>query len=153
MANILRLSEASALGLHAMAVLTQRRDERLSGRALAAALGASEHTLAKVMHTLVRGGMADAVRGAQGGFRIARDPADVTLLEIYECIEGPFGDAGCLLGDPACDGAPCVMRSLMERLNAEAREHFRGTTLQELAAAVRLGKRTREDADAEPADA
>ncbi len=57
--------------------------------------------LAKVLQRLVKHGLVRSRRGASGGFKLARDPATVTLAEVVEKIEGPIFFNYCL----ACKGA------------------------------------------------
>lgn len=45
--------------------------------------------MAKHMQALARSGVVTSVRGAGGGYRLARPPAEVTLWDIVEAIEGP----------------------------------------------------------------
>ena len=46
--------------------------------------------LLKILQQLVRAGLAQGIRGPQGGFRLRRDAGDITLLDIIEALEGPF---------------------------------------------------------------
>ena len=54
MSNLLRISEASSLALHTMALLAKMPDRHLSNAGLAGILRASEHTLSKVLQRLVK---------------------------------------------------------------------------------------------------
>jgi Rrf2 family protein len=45
--------------------------------------------LAKQMQALRRAGIAESVRGKRGGYRLARSPDDISLLDIVIAIEGP----------------------------------------------------------------
>ena len=139
MTDILKISDGSSLAFHAMALLARHPEKRASTTKMAELFGASEHTLAKVMHDLVRAGFVDSVRGAGGGFSIIRDPQKVTLLEIYEAIDGPLEEQHCLLGKPACNGKTCVMQGLMSKLHQELHGYFKKTTLDALANAIEIG--------------
>lgn len=59
-----------------------------SPRRLAAGLGESPTYLAKVLRQLVRAGVLDVARGVRGGVRLARNPGEVTLLEVVEACQG-----------------------------------------------------------------
>ena len=139
MTDILKLSDGSSLALHAMALLARHPERRVSTTKMADLFGASEHTLAKVMHDLVRAGYVDSVRGAGGGFSLIRDPAKVTMLEIYEAIDGPLEEQHCLLGKPACEGKECVMQGLLGKLHKELHGYFSRTRLDTLARAIEIG--------------
>jgi Rrf2 family protein len=138
MTDILKLSDASSLAFHALALLARHPEERASTTRMAELFGASEHTLAKVMHELVRTGFVDSVRGAGGGFSLIVNPDQVTLLTIYETVDGPLRPQRCLLGKPACNGKHCVMQGLLGKLHAELHGYFSRTTLSDLARAIQI---------------
>lgn len=143
MMQLLHVSEAASLGLHAMAMLAKAGEERKGLSALAGPLGASEHTLSKVMQRLVHAGLATSTRGPRGGFSLSGDPETITLLQVYEAVEGPIGEAGCLLGKPACDGTGCVLGGLVESVHTQVKGYLTTTTLAALAKGVTLkGERT-----------
>ena len=102
MANVLRISEAATLALHTLALLAARPGVILSTHKIAARLDASEAHLAKVLQRLARMGLVRSIRGARGGFVLGREPADVTLLEAYEAIDGPLRPSTCLMGHRVC---------------------------------------------------
>ena len=55
------------------------------------------------------------------------------LLEVYEAIEGPVDDGGCLLGEPICNGHDCVLGEVIQRVHRQVRDYLAETTLDELA--------------------
>src|ERR671920_2629809 len=58
--------------------------------------------LEQLFATLRRAGILSSQRGVKGGYRFAREPADVTALEIVELLDGPLGrDAEGVLGEAA----------------------------------------------------
>jgi Rrf2 family protein len=132
MANLVRISEAASLGLHTMALLAKRNDRRWTNQDLADTLGASAHHLAKVMQRLVRAGMVSSTVGPQGGFQLAGDACGITLMDIYQAIEGPLPETGCLLGKPICDGRDCILGELVQKVEREIRSHLASTTLAQM---------------------
>ena len=58
--------------------------------------------LEQLFAVLRRGGIISSQRGVKGGYRFARDPASVTILEIVELLDGPLGrDAKGTFADAA----------------------------------------------------
>jgi len=95
-----------------------RAEEPTRVTQLASALRASEAHLSKVLQRLARAGMVTSVRGPKGGFLMARDAAEVSLLDVYVALDGPVAEETCLLAKPACaQPGACAVRSL----NAEIR--------------------------------
>ena len=68
--------------------------------------------LAKTISQLSVAGLLHTSRGARGGVALARDPKDITLLEVIEAIEGPMalheclGDGGSCTFDEGCPLRP-----------------------------------------------
>jgi len=135
-AGLINISEAASLGLHTMALLAKSERQRLTNQEMAELLGASVHHLAKVMRRLVKVGLVDSIRGPQGGFVLGKPAKDITLLGIYEAIEGPVERVGCLFQNPVCDGGSCVLGRAVESVHEQLRDYLGNTTLDELAADV-----------------
>ncbi len=133
MGNLVRISEPASLSLHAAAILARRPGERVANQEIASTLHVSEHHLAKVMQQLVRVGIVQSTRGPHGGFELARAPKDITLLQLFEAVEGPLGDAQCLLGEPVCDGGDCLVGELVHSVHQHVRQYLAETTLARLA--------------------
>jgi Rrf2 family transcriptional regulator, cysteine metabolism repressor len=66
--------------------------------------------LEQLFAVLRRAGIISSQRGVKGGYRFARDPASVSVLEIVELLDGPLGrDAAGVFAD-AADAARNVLR-------------------------------------------
>lgn len=135
MQHNLRISEAASLALHAMALLAGDERRARPTREMAETLNVSDHHLAKVMQRLGRAGLVQSQRGPRGGFRLARQRESISLLEVYEAVEGPLAGQTCLLGHPVCQG-PCALSGLMRRLGDDVKTYLSGTTLGDLAAGL-----------------
>lgn len=135
MGNLLRLSESVTLALHVMVILAQDEGRSTTPR-LAERFRASPHTLAKVFQSLARAGLVKAVRGPKGGFTLARPADQISLLDIFEAIDGPLGKPRCPLSRPFCDGSRCVLGGLVESVQEEGRDYFSRTTVAELARTI-----------------
>ena len=134
MSKLLRMPEAVSLGLHAAVALAEVRDRPVSARELAARFGASEAHLAKVLQRLVKEGIVRSTRGPKGGFRLNRPADEVSLLEVYEAIEGPVEPWGCLFGKPVCGRSECMFAGYLEEFDARFRAYLARATLGALAA-------------------
>jgi len=58
--------------------------------------------LAKILQKLVKAGIVKSFRGAKGGCQLTRKPADITLLDVIEAIQGPVAMNVCALDSKAC---------------------------------------------------
>lgn len=128
----LRISEAASLGMHAMGLLSTREGQPMSARMVADRLGVSEAHLSKVLQRLKKVGLLSSTRGPKGGFRLIRDPEAVSLLEVFEAIEGPVEPANCLFGIPLCDGESCVLGKVIVDINNTLFEYLGEKTLADI---------------------
>ena len=79
--------------------------------------------LEQLFATLRRAGLLRSQRGVKGGYTFARPPADITVLEVVELLDGPFGrDAEGIFGDAAA-AARAVMQAstIADIIEGEAR--------------------------------
>ena len=132
MANAVRISEACSLALHTMAFIASQNGSACSTRDIADELGVSADHLAKVLQRLAKARLVSNTRGPKGGSRLAKNPQDITLLQIYETIEGSFTFGQCVLGKSHCSGLDCMLGGFMERANIEIHRELSRTTLQHL---------------------
>ena len=61
-----------------------------------------ESFLAKILQSLVRGGLAVSQRGAHGGFALARPASRITMQEVIEAVDGPVAVNQCVLSPEDC---------------------------------------------------
>jgi Rrf2 family protein len=85
----------------------------LSPRSIAGRLGLSPTYTAKVTAHLARAGILHTYRGAQGGVTLARRPASITLLDIFEACQGK------VVGDHCQSGVPPQHSCSFHRVAAE----------------------------------
>lgn len=102
---------------------------------LARDTGLPAPTVSKLLTMLGRSGLLDAQRGAQGGYRLAQDPAEVSVADIIAAIEGPIALMDCLSDtSPDCGVEPfCPTRTNWDRINYAIRTALESITLEEMA--------------------
>jgi len=138
MSNVLRMSEAASLALHATVLLANTNGGPLKTKEIADGLRVSPNHLSKVLQRLVRVGLVESVRGRCGGYELARPPSKVTLGQVYEAIDGPLKAVDCLFSEPVCMGKKCILSDLLVGLDKEVREYLSNTKLSNMTG-VRLG--------------
>ena len=135
MSQVWRISEASSIAFHATTMLAALPDRMFTTKQIASTLGVSDHHLSKVLQRLAKAGLVKATRGPKGGFELERPADEITLLEVYEAIEGPLEDVGCLLGKPVCRPGACILGDLLESVNKQVRDYLENARLSELTGA------------------
>jgi Rrf2 family protein len=83
----MKIHKASLFALYAVLELANDPERQLSATDIADQYGISTHHLAKVLRTLVRAGLVQAVRGAGGGYRFSGVINRTTLLDVIGLFE------------------------------------------------------------------
>lgn len=128
MARLVTLTEASSLAIHAMVLIAQN-EHQINVNTIADQTGASRNHLAKVMQRLVKDGLVKSTRGPLGGFVLAKKPGEISLLQVYEAIEGPIQEDGCPFDRPLCPFNLCLMSGVIAKATHELKEYFAEQTL------------------------
>ena len=93
--------------------------------------------LAKIMSQLSAAGVVNAARGAYGGVQMARSPADISLLDVVEVIDGPMLLNECVADRQRCPLGPnCAVHDVWCQAQAELVERLERTKFSSLALAV-----------------
>ena len=133
MADVCQLTDAAALGIHTMMYLAEQPDERSTTARIAERFRFSPHHLAKVHQRLAKAGLLLPVRGPGGGVTLRKPPEEITLLDVYEAIEGPMPVCECVFGMPVCGRSRCLFGGLLKDVNERIQKYFQETTLADLA--------------------
>jgi Rrf2 family protein len=106
----------------------------LSARRIADAMDIPVRFLPQVLTDLQRAGLVEALPGRTGGYRLARDPSTISLLDVIEAVEGDSRRQSCVLRGAPCglDGFCDVHHTFFEGQDALLR-HFAAATLGDMA--------------------
>ncbi len=132
MSSLLRISDATSLAFHSIVLLAANPERPWPTAEIASALHASEAHLSKVLQRLAHHGLVRSTRGPGGGFALSRAADRITLLEVYEAVEGPLVASNCLLDTPVCGGAQCILGGLLEAVNRQVADYLSGTRVADL---------------------
>ncbi|HHT27574.1 MAG TPA: Rrf2 family transcriptional regulator [Firmicutes bacterium] len=130
---MIQISEAASLALHGMLLLAGEQTQPRSAAELAQTTNTSHAHFAKVMQRLTHAGLVQATRGPRGGYQLARPSDEITLLEVYEAIDGPVPTQKCLHEEDACPFKHCIFGGVLVKATKEFREYLAGHTLKDLA--------------------
>ena len=119
----MKVSTKSRYGLAAMVDLAEQYGKGpVALRSVAARQQVSEHYLEQLMSSLRKAGVVHSIRGAQGGYVLARDPASISVGDIVRAMEGPIAPVDCLLADrgennPYCEKTcECIRRDIWQKM-------------------------------------
>lgn len=90
--------------------------------------------LPHIMRDLVRARLVEAVPGRGGGYRLARSPREVSVLDVIEAVEDDVRRRTCVLRPQACVAIkPCGVHHLFANAQDALLEHLAGATIQDVA--------------------
>jgi len=87
----MKLTRASSYALHAVVFMAAQKLTRpVASHQIAKARGIPERFLLKVLKPLVSARVLMSIKGPNGGYRLAKSPSEITMLEILEAVDGPI---------------------------------------------------------------
>lgn len=130
MSKIVSLSEAGAIAIHSM-VMIASSEASLNVLKIAEKTASSRHHTAKILQRLVKSGFLKSTRGPSGGFQLNKSPEVITILDIYQCIEGEISISNCPMERLICPFNVCLMGSIVPKLTAEFRDFMKNKHLSD----------------------
>lgn len=117
----MRLQTATRIAIFAVLELAAEPERQLSAAEIASRFGISVNHLAKVLRTLGRAGLVEALRGVGGGYRFRGNAKRVTLLDVILLFEpvGPASDGSREPGQDTADGR--ALRRVLNEIDDIAR--------------------------------
>jgi Rrf2 family protein len=94
--------------------------------------------LAKVMQSLSRAGLVKSQRGLNGGFTLAHDPRELSILKVINAVDPIQRIAECPLGIPSHGRRLCPLQHRLDQAAAMVEKAFGDTMVAELLAAPRV---------------
>lgn len=97
--------------------------------------------ISKILQSLTESGMIESKKGKAGGFKLAKHPSKIKLIDIVEAVDGLESFSSCVLGFPKCsDKNPCPLHDKWGELRSKAYDmlaeetldHFKELTLQKI---------------------
>ena len=93
----------------------------------------SDKYLEQIIHQLSKAGFVQSARGAQGGYRLTRTPAQYTIGEILRSVEGSLAPVSCLDCSTPCDKIDsCITIGLYKKIQDAIDGVVDNTTLEDM---------------------
>jgi len=105
---MIRLSRLSDYAIVLVCKMSTSMDETFSARQLHEATYISQSAIMKIMKILAISGLVTSVRGASGGYNLASDPGDISILDIVKAIDGPVSVTLC---NKKTTDKPCIFEA------------------------------------------
>jgi Rrf2 family protein len=144
---LLSLTKKSGYGLMALAYLAEKGGPVCCARDIAKQADVPVALLMNVMKNLCAHGYIESVRGAHGGYRLAREPRKIVLGKLIDDLERPIRGSACLHGRVG-DGEICNRVDFCEfadpvhRLHRKLKDFLQQVTLADIMGAARSAAAT-----------
>lgn len=131
----MKLSTKGRYGLRALVDLAVHESDAVSIQSIAERQGISESYLEQLVRLLKKAGLVTSVRGAGGGYRLARPASDISVGDVLRALEGNLDAVSCAAfqEDQSCEGADyCVTKYVWKKVNDAIAQTVDGIRLEEL---------------------
>lgn len=89
--------------------------------------------LFKILRKMVKAGIVKSYRGPHGGYILAKDPSEITFLEVIEAIDGPLLVNRCLSIETQCMlERSCKMLNAWQRIQVHMKSELSSLTIADL---------------------
>ena len=131
---MMRISMKTDYGLIALKHMAgQPGNGLVNAKELAGMFRLPPNLLAKILQSLSQSGIIEAQKGSGGGYRISRNPEDISLTEIFESIEGPVHMIMCTADNGNCSVEDsCTIRNGLVTLERKFAEFFDSISLADV---------------------
>ncbi len=113
--------------------LARERDRNVSVTEIAQTMHIPKSFLAKILQRLVRHHILQSMRGVKGGFMLAKEPSEITLLAVMEAIQGPAGINVCAIDSRRCRmSSTCAVHPVWVEIRKEVERRLKKQTIAKL---------------------
>ncbi|HZP12614.1 MAG TPA: SUF system Fe-S cluster assembly regulator [Nevskiaceae bacterium] len=135
---MLKLSKLADYATVLMTAIAAEPARVHNGQELAAKTRVPAPTVAKLLKTLARGGLLESLRGAHGGYKLAKAPEKLSVAEIIRALEGPIAVTECSHHQGGCSiESHCATRANWRLINTAIRQALEAVTLAQMVAPLR----------------
>jgi Rrf2 family protein len=130
-----RVSAKVDYAIRAVVELAAAGEGPVKGERISQAQGIPLKFLENILLELRHHGLVQSMRGAEGGYWLARPPADITLAEVIRAVEGPLANVrGVRPESLDYDGSAASLRDLWVAVRASLRSVLESVTVADVAA-------------------
>ena len=119
--------------------LSGKEESIIMADEISRAMSVPKSFLAKILQKLAKAGIVTSFRGVKGGFRLAKKPKQINLLDIIEAIEGPAAMNRCALDTSVCNfSATCTVHPVWVKLRKMVEDYLRKIDFRALSTSTSL---------------
>lgn len=126
------ISQTAEYALRAVVWLASQPDRALGTRRIARAAQVPPGYLSKVLQMLARAGLVASTPGRNGGFRLTRPAAEISVLDVVEAVDPILRITECPLGLPGHGGVLCPLHRRLDEAAEQVQRAFAGASIADL---------------------
>ncbi|MDX8408658.1 MAG: SUF system Fe-S cluster assembly regulator [Mariprofundales bacterium] len=131
---MLRLSKLTDYGMLLMSQLAASEQAVWKASDLSTATGVPAPTVSKLLQSLLNKQLLSSQRGAQGGYRLARQASMITVREVVDALEGEIALTECNSDHSQCEQQlECALRGNWQHINHAMQNLLDSITLADMA--------------------
>jgi FeS assembly SUF system regulator len=132
--TVLRLNKLADYATVVLSAMAGAPARVVNGPQLAQETHLPAPTVAKVLKRLTREGLVESTRGLHGGYRLARDPAGISIADIVRAVEGPIALTDCATHGSGCTlSRGCRPRASFRLIDSAIQRALEAVTLDQMA--------------------
>jgi Rrf2 family protein len=129
----MKLTRASSYAIHALVFMgSQKHNRPVASHHIAHARGIPERFLLKVLKPLVSARVLQSIKGPNGGYRLAKGPNEISLLEVLEAVDGPIRGQASFSRDDNDNGLNKRLDQICNQAADQVRRQFQKVRISEL---------------------
>ena len=135
MLRVSKLTDYATVVMTVLAATAAARgaDAVISAQELAERAHLELPTVSKLLKQLAHAQLVNSTRGVNGGYRLAREPQQITIADIVTAMEGPIGMTECGAHAGLCDHEPhCGVRVNWQRINQAIAQALANVTVADM---------------------
>ena len=141
----MKISTKGKYGLEALADLAiYGANDYINLKSISERQGISYKYLEQLFMLLKKDGIVESIRGAQGGYKLARNAKEISVNDILNSLEGPLALVDCILEirEKRCDQFECcITRVLWQKIMKELDEVTEAISLDDIATLFKASRK------------
>lgn len=130
---MLKMSKLTDYGTLVLSCLAEHPRRMLSAAEVSRQTHLAAPTVSKLLKQLARAELVISQRGAQGGYRLSRDPRKISAADVIDALEGPVAITECSSSDGHCDlESFCGVSTAWQKINVAIRRALDDISLAQL---------------------
>lgn len=131
----MRITQESDYALRIITTMALHGDI-IDASTISSATSVTQRFALKILNKLVKGEIISSFKGAKGGYKLAKPPADISLREVIELIDGPIAIARCVDSAESCslkcDKTACVYHHIFDTISADLAKKLDNITIDDM---------------------